>query len=565
MARLRSIFRSPALGAILRWSRPARGAILFSCAAGVISSLLSLEVTLVTRDLIDSATSRTADGLWRSGIALVALILAERLITVLTGGIRLRASARLQMEMQRTVTRRLLGKEYAAIKPFHSGELTNRIFSDVAVVKNGVMSVLPSLLRTAVSFVGAAVILITMDWRFVPLLLAAGAAGAVLTVLFREPMKRRHKRMQEAEDALHASTQETMENIRVVKASTSEERVMEQMDQSRLRLLNEQLRNGRLSIAMNNGMGSMFDLSFLLCHLWGCVRIFQGAFTYGSLAAMIQLVSRIQGPLASAVSLVGQIYGVVASAERLQDVLDLPEEEDRGSLAGFDSLRLDHVSFQYADGGVEVLLDVNGEIRRGEFVALTGVSGGGKTSLFQLLLGIYRPTAGTVTFSFGGERVPASRGTRGLIAYVPQGNTLFSGTLRDNLTRFTDHPTEEGLREAIHAACIEDLVAEIGLDAVLGERGVGLSEGQAQRVAVARALLSDAPILLLDEATSALDEATEARLLENISAIRSREKGGKTVIIVTHRRAALAICDARWHIEEGRMTCVRDVSAEGPI
>ena len=171
--------------------------------------------------------------------------------------------------------------------------------------------------------------------------------------------------------------------------------------------------------------------------------------------------------------------------------------------------------------------------------------------MFQLRLGMFRPTGGRVVFVDGDRTCPASRGTRGLFAYVPQGNTLFSGTLLDNLTMFTDRPDPERVREAVHAACLDELVAEIGLEARLGERGVGLSEGQAQRVAVARALLSGAPILLLDEATSALDEATEARLLRHIAALRD-----KTVIIVTHRRAALAICSHQLHIVEGRAETV---------
>ena len=169
--------------------------------------------------------------------------------------------------------------------------------------------------------------------------------------------------------------------------------------------------------------------------------------------------------------------------------------------------------------------------------------------MFQLLLGIYKPTHGRVLFVSGGREYPAARGTRGLFAYVPQGNTLMSGTLRENLLMFTDAASEEAVAAAVEAACLDDLVAEIGLDARIGERGVGLSEGQAQRVAIARALLSGAPILLLDEMTSALDEPTEAKLLENISAMRE-----KTVLIVTHRRAALAICDYTLHIENGRMT-----------
>ncbi|MBR5345732.1 MAG: ABC transporter ATP-binding protein [Clostridia bacterium] len=545
-----SIFRSPAIRAIYRWSKPVHGAIVAISVISVASTLLSLGVTLVTKNLIDGATSGKADLLWKYGIALVALIVTERVLSVTVAWIRNKSNARLQMEMQRMVTSSLMGKDYAAIKPYHSGELVNRVFSDVGVVKGGVMNLVPSILRITVSFIGAAVILIDMDWRFLPVIILASLLGLVITAAFKDPMKRRHKRMQEAEDTLHASTQETLENIRVVKASVSEDRAMNQMDTHRGRLVTEQLRNGRLSIWMQNGMGSVFDISWLVCNLWGCVKIYQNTgFTYGSLAALIQLVGRIQAPIANAVQLVSQAYGVVSSAERLMEIIDLPEEDQGTELTSFDAIKLQNVSFQYDDGVEEVLLELDATINKGDFVALTGMSGGGKTSLFQLLLGIYRPTNGQVLFTSEGQEYRASRGTRSLFAYVPQGNTLMSGTLRDNITMFTDHATDEQVERAIHAACLDDLVAEVGYDARLGERGIGLSEGQAQRVAIARALLSDAPILLLDEATSALDEQTEAKLLQNIDAMRD-----KTVIIVTHRRAALAICDYQLHIEDGRMT-----------
>ena len=549
LQKVKNIFRSQSLRAIFQWSRPAHLSIALISLIAVVSSLLSLAVTLVTKALIDGATGGDASALWIYGAALAALIAAGRALSVWSSYTRIKVNTTLQKHMQGLVTESILGKEYAYLKGFHSGELVNRVFSDVSVVKNGVKDMLPSFLNTGVSFVGAAVILITMDWRFIPVLIIAAALGTVIMIAFREPMKRRHKRMQEAEDALHASTQETLENIRVVKASASEERAMRDMNEDREQLSSEQLRNGRLSIMMNQGMGSMFDISWLICNLWGCVNIFRGTFTYGSLAALIQLVARIQNPIISAVGLVSEAYGVVASAERLQEVIGLPDEKQGETLQQFDEIRLKNVCFRYPDSREEVLTDVNGTIRRGEFVALTGISGGGKTSLFQLLLGMYRPTQGSVTFVSEGREIDACRGTRGLFAYVPQGNTLFSGTLRENLTMFTDAATDEEIRTAIHAACLDQVVADVGLDAVLGERGVGLSEGQAQRVAVARALLSKAPILLLDESTSALDEQTEAKLLENISAMRD-----KTCIIVTHRMAALAICDYAFHIENGRIT-----------
>ena len=546
--KLKHIFNAKAFAAILDWSKPIRGDLAVICLIACVSSGLSLAVTMVTKGLIDGATSTNYDALIRFSVLLALLMITERGLGTLAGYLRTRSSARLQKEMQSRVTASILGKDYAAIKPFHSGQLVNRVFSDVAVVKNGILGIAPSLLRTFVSFVGAAIILISMDWRFVPVLIIAGVAGALLMLAFRMPMKRRHKRMQAAEDALHASTQETLENIRVVKASASEERALEKMDGDREQLRSEQMRNGRLSLLMNNGLGSMFDISWLVCNIWGCVKIYRHEFTYGSLAAMIQLIGRIQAPIANAVNLISQVYGVVASTERLMDVTELPDDEQGAVLERFDKIVLRDVSFQYDDGISDVLLDVNCEIARGDFVALTGISGGGKTSLFQLLLGIYKPTSGSVLFVDGEESYRANRGCRGLFAYVPQGNTLFSGTLRDNLTRFSQGADDAAILKAAKTACIEELVNEIGLDAVLGERGIGLSEGQAQRVAIARALLSGAPILLLDEATSALDEQTEATLLKNISNMRE-----KTCIIVTHRRAALSICDYQLRIENGRM------------
>ncbi len=548
LQRVKAVFSSPVYKAINRWTKPFHGAIWAISLLGIFGTVLSLWMTLVTKSLIDGATSRDGSLLWKYGTLLVLIIVAERGISVLGSWLRTRTSARLQLEMQHQVTASMMGKEYPALKPFHSGELVSRVFSDVGVVRDGVLNLLPSVLRLMVSFFGAAGILITMDWRFVPVIIIVGMLGVVVTALFKNPMKRRHKRMQDAQAKLHASTQETLENVRLIKASVSEERALDTMDEHREHLAKEQIRNGKLSIAMNNGLGSLFDISWLVCNLWGCVKIYQGNFTYGGLAALIQLVGRIQGPISSAVSLISQMYGVVASAERLQEVIGLPDEEEGTKLKSFDEIRLENVGFQYEESPEDVLKDLNAVIRRGDFVALTGISGGGKTSLFQLLLGIYRPNTGKVSFINGGETVPASKGTRGLFAYVPQGNMLMSGTLKENLTMFTDYADTEAIHAAVHAACLDELVDKIGMEARLGERGIGLSEGQAQRLAIARALLSDAPILLLDEATSALDEETEATVLKNISNMHD-----KTVIIVTHRRAALSICDRFFRLEDGRL------------
>ena len=557
LKKIRRIFRSPAMIQVVRWSKCVHGRVLWICALNVIMVFCGLGVTLITKELIDAAVTGRMEKLWQFGLLLALVVLAEIAIRFSLSLLRTKAGAKLQRSLQGTLVHDILTKEYASLKGFHSGELVNRVFSDAAVIRNGALGILPGLIGTAVSFIGAAAILIALDWRFVLLLACAGVIGTAVILLFRKPMKERHKRMQKAEDKLHASIQESLENIRLIKASLSEDRVFRQVDSRQETMEKEQIRQGKFSAVMNNSMDMMFNFSWLFCMLWGSAAIFRGEMTYGSLAAMIQLIGRVQGPIASAVGIATEVYGVIASAERLMQLTDLPSETTGETLKDFDEIRIDHLSFRYEDGTEDVLSDISCTIRKGEFAALTGTSGGGKSSLFQLLLGIYPPTAGNISFLHGGEATDACRETRALFAYVPQGNTLFSGTLRETLTMFTDEADDAAIREAVRAACIEDLTDEIGLDAELGERGVGISEGQAQRVAVARALLTGAPILLLDESTSALDEETEARMLRNISEMRD-----KTCLIVTHRRAALAICDYRLHIAEGKLIKKDAMSAE---
>ena len=546
--KLKKLFKSPAMIQVYKWSKCIHGRIILICIMTIALVLLSLGTTLITKELIDAAVSSNSENIWRSGILLLLVVLVEIALSFLLGLIRLRTGTCFQRHLQGTVIREILSKEYNRLKGYHSGELVNRVFSDGGTVRSGVMGILPGIISTVVSFVGAAAILIALDWRFVLLLTVAGLIGIVIVLFFRKPMKERHKRMHEAEDKLHSSIQETLENIRLIKASVSEKRVFRQIDKRQETLQKEQIRQGKFSVLMNNSMGVMFDFSWLFCMLWGCAAIFRGELTYGSLAAMIQLIGRVQGPIANAVSIAAELYGVIASAERLMDLTNLPSESTGKPMTDFDEISIDHVTFRYDDGTEDVLRDINCTIRKGDFVALTGTSGGGKTSLFLLLLGIYPPTSGKVSYLKGATKADASRETRSLFAYVPQGNTLFSGTLRENLTMFTDEATDEDIELAIHTACIEEIVEENGLDVELGERGLGISEGQAQRVAVARALLTKAPILLLDESTSALDEETETRMLKNISEMKD-----KTLLIVTHRRAALSICDYQLHISEGTL------------
>lgn len=556
-----SMLKSPAITDIFRWSRPVHRSIIIICLLNFILTGSSLVITLSTKGLIDGATGQDLAQVKYYAILMVSVVVVARVGTVLNGILSTRANAVLLKDMRSMVLHKLLKKQYASVGGYHSGELVNRMFSDVSVVKGGIMGIVPQLVSMAISFFGAAFILISMDWRFVVLLVLAGLVGAVLMIVFKKPMSRRHKAVQEKEGKLHAALQETLGNLRFIKATGLEAHMEYQNDVVQKDFLEVQLKRGYFSTTMNACISTVFQLSWLFCMLWGGWGIYRGVLTYGSLAAIIQLVGQIQGPIAAAADIAAQAYSTISSAERLKELLDLPEEEQYRQVSGqelyreFNSICLKNVSFDY--GRESVLEGVTARIQKGDFVAVTGISGGGKSTLFQLLLGIYQPKSGTVEFVFDGKAELASPKTRPLFAYVPQGNILFSGTLRDNLMMFNASAAEEELRSATKAACIDQLIDQLdnGLDTMLGERGVGLSEGQAQRVAVARALLSHAPILLLDESTSALDEETEAILLANISKMKD-----KTCFIVTHRRAALSICDYRLHIENGKLCYCTDVT-----
>ena len=545
-----------AIRELWQWSKTRHLSIFGICILSMIGTCGSLVIAAATRGLIDSAVGRDGRQFLFNAILISGAVLTIRLCGLISGLLSAKTGAELLRDLRTMVLRRLLHKQYAELDGFHSGELVNRMFSDVGIVRNGIMEAVPAIVSMAVGFAGAAVLLIRMDWRFILLMLAGGLLGLILIAAFHKPMTSRHKAAQESEGRLHAALQELLENLRLVKASGTEKRMEGRTEDRQQAFLAAQLRKGRFSVSMNNSISLVFQLSWLFCMLWGCYGIYCGRLTYGMLAAILQLLGQIQGPFSKAAGVADQLYGTISSAERLKELLDLPEEEpvpadDSVPDREFREIRLCGVDFSYGRRAEPVLKQVNLTIRAGEFAAVTGASGSGKSTLFQLLLGIYQPVGGELKFCFAdGKEMAVSRSTRGLFAYVPQGNTLFSGTLRENLTMFTDSASDEEILQAARLACLDRFLAELsdGLDTVIGERGIGLSEGQAQRVAVARALLSRAPILLLDECTSALDETTETELLRNIASLR-----GKTCLIVTHRRAALEICNSRIHIGAGKV------------
>ena len=302
-------------------------------------------------------------------------------------------------------------------------------------------------------------------------------------------------------------------------------------------------------------MSFLFQVAYLCALVWCAYCLLLGTMSFGTLSAILQLVSQIQAPLTNLSGFLPRYYGMLASAERLQELEAMPEESQEGKLSEprsfyetISAIRFSGITFSY--GRECVLEDADLTLTPGDFVAIMGRSGIGKSTLLKLLLDVFPLDAGEIWFETAQGRVPVGCATRPLFSYVPQGNFLFSGTIRENLTFAAQDASEAELHAALQAACADGFLKELplGLETVIGEHGQGLSEGQVQRIALARALLKQAPILLLDEATSALDEATEEAVLRNL-----KEMKGVTCIIVSHKQAALRVCNRHIQIEEKKI------------
>lgn len=521
-------------------------------AGNALFGAIGVYMALLMRDLIDAAVNRDRGGIIRSGILLAAVILTQFIIRISCNILSEDVQVRMESRLRADILACLMKREYSALGDFHSGELLNRMFSDVSVVVSGIIAIVPSAANNLVRIAFAAGALLSLDRRFGIFFIAAGLFVFAATRFFRPKMKKLHTRVQEREGAVRGFLQETVENLLAVKVFSAERKMLSRNDENQTDMYKARMRRSVFGVAANAGLGLAFGAGYVFALLWGAAGIYGGTMSYGTLTAVLQLVNQIQSPFAGLSSLFPRYFSMCASAERMIALEELPAEKPAEKLLAAEDFRkilLENVSFSYGEN--HVLKNVGVEIEKGDFVSLTGVSGGGKSTLFLLLLGAYGPDSGSVSFLSESGRFSAGRETRPLFAYVPQGNLLFSGTIYENISFLNDNAGEDEVRGAAEIACAMEFIEALpdGMNTRVGENGFGLSEGQAQRIAVARAILGGAPILLLDEATSALDEQTEARLLKNISSL-----DGKTVIIVTHRPAALKICTKHLLLKDGNIS-----------
>lgn len=519
-------------------------AIIINSVLAAVVSLSSVFLALVSKSILDIAGNTQEGKLVYYAIFLAFLVICQIMCSALETYFKAYTGNKFTISVRQRIFKAISNRKFSKISKYHSGDLLNRITSDIDVVQSSVVSIIPSIVSMLTKIIGCITALIMLEPKIALLVLGVGVIIPAFGRILSKHYKHLHKEAQRTEGESRAFMQECFENISIMKTFKTKEPIYNRLQKLFHYNYKLKMKRSLISVIMHLGMYSLFTIGYYGILIWGATQIAKPgmAFTFGTLTAFLQLVSQVRAPLQNVSGILPQYYSSIASAERLMEIENLEQDDEPVSdqeieeiCEKFEYISVENVSFGYTDE--LILKNFSCKIERGSMTAILGDSGAGKSTLFKLLLSLYDPKEGNITIN--GE-IPVDASVRAIFSYVPQGNMIISGSIRDNIAICNPDIDEESIIKACQAAEIYDYIETLpdGLDTVLSERGSGLSEGQLQRLAIARALIANTPILLLDEATSALDKPTEAKVLRNI-----KNLSNKTVISVTHRTSNLNLCD----------------------
>ena len=532
-------------------------ALILMVAVDIVQALFWVFFALGTQQVIDSAVGGDKNAfltaVLQQGIICIVLVVTLALFRHL----KEKLNATLDRSWKKYLLHILFHSEYEDVASFHSGELVNRLSNDIRIMNDGLLSALPNLAALLTRLIAAVAVLVSMTPVFGAAIICVGVLVLLVTALMRRRLKELHKRVSEADGKVAGFMQESLEKLMLVQAMD----ISGEVETRAGKLLDQRFEVQRIrknvSLIANTGVSIFSYVASFAALVFCAFMLLNGRMSFGELTAVTQLVNQLRVPMVNLSGIFPQYVAMTAAAERLMELEALGNKPDPECLDAdtlyreMECVGAENLTFSY-DRDV-VLSDAEFTLPKGTFAVVTGPSGVGKSTVLKLMLGIFKSKQGQLYIDGASGKIPLDRSTRRLFAYVPQGNLLFSGTLRENLLIVKPEATAEEIRRATYVSAMDEYLDQLplGLDTVLGENSAGLSEGQSQRLAIARAILGDAPILLLDEATSALDAATEELVLSRIRALP-----GKTCIAVTHRPAAVTLADWEIRIQNQKIQCV---------
>lgn len=514
---------------------------LLNVLIGVSQVGVSLLLVAAVQQAIDVASGSRPGDIYRAVGWMGILMLCNFGLNISAVWVRNILGVRAQNRMQQRMLDHILRSEWHGRESMHSGDVLNRLETDVSQVITFLTETLPNMLSVLCLFVGAFCYLLSMDVVLALITVGILPVFLLLSKVYIRRMRRLTREVRAQDSRVQSVLQETVQHRMLIKTLEGVGTMVDRLETTQSRLRRRVVRRTRFSVFSNFVLNFGFALGYLIAFLWAAVRLSSHTLTFGGMTAFLQLVGRIQSPARSLAQLIPAFVSVFTAAERLMELEENPLEEQGEPIALRSpvGVRFRDVSFAYEDSDRSVLDHLSFDFRPGTCTAVLGETGTGKTTLVRLVLSLLRPQSGSVELYDGNRTYTLSPRLRCNLVYVPQGNTLLSGTIRDNLRLGRLDADDEVMYEALHQSCA-DFVRELpdGLDTVCGEAGSGLSEGQAQRIAIARALLRDRPVMLMDEATSALDPDTERQLLHNLLSENKR-----TILFITHRPAVIDYCD----------------------
>lgn len=539
-------------GEIFRWLWHAwkgnRLQAVLNAVIGLASVGVSLSSVWAVQHAIDVASHATEGNIYWAVALMGGLILCDFALNIGSIWVQNILGIKAQNRMQQQMLDRLLRSEWHGKESRHSGDVLNRLEFDVNSVVNFLTQTLPGALSTLALFLGAFIYLCTLDWRLALVITFMIPLFVLVSKVYLRQMRSLTRDVRNQDSKVQSVLQETVQHRMLIKTLESDDAAVNKLEGTQSVLRRKVVKRTIFSVFSNLVMNFGFALGYLVAFLWAAIGMSNGVLTFGQMTAYLQLVNKIQNPARQLTKLVPAFVSVFTAAERLMELEEDPLEE-QGDPIVLDApcgVRLNNISYAYTDADEDVIHNLNFDFRPGSCTAVLGETGAGKTTIVRMILALLKPQKGRVELYNDKECREMSPRMRANLVYVPQGNTLLSGTIRDNLRLGKLDATDEEMRAALHKACA-DFVMELpdGLDTQCAEQGGGLSEGQAQRISIARALLRDRSIILFDEATSALDPETERQLLQNLL-----KHNNKTIIFITHRLAVVDYCDQTLKIEK---------------